>query len=264
LGDKGSTIVPILGGVAGGVATVYGAEKFGLSPLAAAGVGVAAGLGLGGATKTPWMKQALMGVAIGAGTLGGMQLLANVRAGHAAAAPAPKTTNNKRQAEGDGYVTREELNTALGKLADSHKADMQEQQKQQTCDLMTALRDEIRKTVAETQKPKPVAGGLPHLYSLYPTRGASVDDERNAGDDEYMRNAYGVDDERNAAVEDDYMRNAYGDDERNAYIDEERNAFGDDERNAFADDERNALADEERNALADEERNAGEEYAAAA
>lgn len=256
--------MPILGGVAGGVATVYGAEKFGLSPLAAAGVGVAAGIGLGGATKTPWMKQALMGVAIGAGTLGGMQLLANVRSGHAAA-PAPKTTNNKRQAEGDGYVTREELNDALGKLADSHKADMKEQQKQQTCDLMTALRDEIRKTVAETQKPKPVAGGLPHLYTLYPTRGASVDDERNAGQDEYTRNAYGVDDERNAHAEDEYMRNAYGDDERNAFLDEERNAFGDDERNAFADDERNASSDEERNALAEDERNAvGEEYAAAA
>ena len=52
-------------------------------------------------------------------------------------------------------------------------------------------------------------------------------------EDEYMRNAYGednernafVEEERNAYVEDEYTRNAYGDEgERNAYVDDERNA----------------------------------------
>jgi hypothetical protein len=266
LADKGGALVPILGGVAGGVATVYGAEKFGLSPVAAAGVGVAAGLGLGSATKTPWMKQALMGVAIGAGTLGGLQLIASAKS-HAVAAPKPANTNNKRQAEGDGYVTRQELNDALSKLADSHKADLKEQQKQQTCDLLTALRDEIKKVVAETQKPQATtSAGIPRIYPLYPVRGAA--------DDDYTRNAYAVDDERNAMLDDEYTRNAYGDEERNAfaydeysrnaYGDEERNAYADEERNAVGDEERNAYGDEERNAFVEEERNAGDDLAAAA
>lgn len=256
LGDKGNPLVPILGGVAGGVATVYGAEKFGLSPVAAAGVGVAAGIGLRGVTKSPMMQQALMGVAIGAGTLGGLQLIAGARA-HAATKP-PATAQGKRQAEGDGYITRQELNDALSKLAETNKTDLKEQQKQQTCDLMTALRDEIRKTVAETQKPKPTA----FAYPLYPDRRMAAGDEyeRNAfGTDEYARNAYGDLDERNAFGEDEYARNAYGEfDERNALVEDEylRNAYGDEERNAVLEEERNALADEERNAFGDDERNA--------
>jgi hypothetical protein len=252
LGNDGA-LVPILGGIAGGVATVYGAEKFGLSPVAAAGVGVAGGLGIRSAVKSPMMKNAMLGVAIGAGTLGGLHLVANVRA---AQATQPKPSANtqhggKRQAEGgDGFVTQQQLNDALGKVADQHK---------ETCDLMTALRAEIRSVVAgddthvrttnPVRSPGPMPGGVPHLYTLYPTtRGAAIDDERNAYvEDEYMRNAYSdeernayVEDERNAYVEDEYMRNAYSDDERNAFVDEERNAFVDDERNAYVDDERNA------------------------
>jgi hypothetical protein len=242
LGNDGA-LVPILGGVAGGVATVYGAEKFGLSPVAAAGVGVAGGLGIRSAVKSPMMKNAMLGVAIGAGTLGGLHLVANVRA---AQATQPKPSANtqhggKRQAEGgDGFVTQQQLNDALGKVADQHK---------ETCDLMTALRAEIRSVVAgddthvrttnPVRSPGPTPGGVPHQYTLYP-RGAAVDDERNAFvEDEYMRNAYS-DDERNAYVEDEYMRNAFVEDERNAFVEDERNAFVEDERNAYVDDERNA------------------------
>jgi len=272
LGDKVNPLVPILGGVAGGVATVYGAEKFGLSPVAAAGVGVAAGIGLRGVTKSPMIQQALMGVAIGAGTLGGLQLIASARANAAtkAAAPANQQHGGKRQAEGDGYVTRQELNDALSKLADSHKEDLKEQQKQQTCDLLTALRDEIKKVVAETQKPKPTPAGMPFVYPLYPDRRMAAGDEyeRNAfGQDEYMRNAYGDLDERNAFTEDEYTRNAYGDiDERNAFAEDEylRNAYGEEERNAVLEEERNAIAEEERNAIGDDERNAAEDLPAAA
>jgi hypothetical protein len=249
LGEKGNPLVPILGGVAGGVATVYGAEKFGLSPVAAAGIGVAAGLGIGSATKTPWMKQAAMGVAIGAGTLGGMQLLAQVRSNSANASKAPPAHAGKRQAEGDGFVTRTELNDALSKLAETHKEDLKEQQKQQTCDLLTALRTEIKQVVTETmkaQEPPKQPGGVPRIYPLYPTRGATVEDERNAFvEDEYMRNAYATDDERNAIADEEYARNAYADEGgRNAYADEERNAVADDERNAYVEDERNAYVEE--------------------
>ena len=64
----------------------------------------------------------------------------------------------------------------------------------------------------------PGTGGVPKLYQIYPTRGASVDerdaderdaderdaDERDAsGEDDYARNAYAVDDERNAVIEED-------------------------------------------------------------
>jgi hypothetical protein len=161
-----------------------------------------------------------------------------------AAAPA-----GKRQAEGDGFVTRLELNDALSKLAETHKEDLKEQQKQQTCDLVTALRAEIKQVVTDTlkaQEPPKQPGGVPRIYPLYPTRGAAVEDERNAYvDDEYTRNAYGVDDERNAYVDDEYIRNAQGDEaERNAYVDDERNGVVDEERNAYVEDERNAAVDE--------------------
>ena len=109
-----------------------------------------------------------------------------------------------RMAEGDGYVTRQELNDALGKLADSHK----ETQKQQTCDLLTALRAEIREVIAEGPNgpgSSPVAGpsksgGPPPRYTtmFQQTRGADGDD--------YTRNAYG-DDIRDAEA-DEYSRNA--------------------------------------------------------
>ena len=220
LGDKGGAIVPLVGGVAGGVATVYGAEKFGLTPLTAAGVGVAAGLGLQAATKSPLMKQALMGVAIGAGTLGGLQLIANARA--QAAKPAAPPSSKKRQAEGDGFITRDELNDALSKLAEAQKSDMKEQQKRQTCDLLTALRDEVKRIVADTQRPLPQRPTAPPLYFVRRQADGAADSdvaERNAvGVDDYMTNAYGSD----ASVE----RNADGDSEA---AELERNADGEDE-----------------------------------
>lgn len=220
LGDKGGAIVPLVGGVAGGVATVYGAEKFGLTPLTAAGVGVAAGLGLQAATKSPLMKQALMGVAIGAGTLGGLQLIASARA-QAAKPSAPPAA--KRQADGDGFITRGELNDALSKLAEAQKSDMKEQQKQQTCDLLTALRDEVKRIVADTQRTSPQRPTAPPLYFV-PRQADGIADGAESI-------------ERNAVVANDYMTNAYG-----AGVGTERNADGDVEG---ADVERNADGEDE-------------------
>ena len=162
------------------------------------------------------------------------------------------------------FVTRDELNQAL-----AHLADKNDDQHKQTCDLMTALHDEIRKVVTESQPQRPLAtqpppGSMPvrtqpasSAQFLYPLRRSAAvwEDERNAGDDDYMRNAYGDDlernadfDERNAAV-DEYERNAYGEEyERNAFVDDERNAYADEERNA---DERDADVDD-RNAALDE------------
>ena len=260
--------------VAGGGATLLVAEKMGLSPVWA---GVATGgAAMAGASlvKNPQMKDAFFGAGLGGMGVAGVQMLAGwyaKRKDAGAHGQAPSGKGGKRQADGmdftlpqtGGYVTRQELNDTLAKLADKN-AD----QHKQTCDLMTALHEEIKKVVAGEDEPAPQSrpqtslpvrtqqqpGGVPHMYPLYPqSRGAALDDERNAfADDEYMRNAYGVDDERNAYVDDErnayaddeYMRNAYGDDERNAYVDDERNAYVDDERNAYADDERNGDVDQ--------------------
>lgn len=255
MGEK-SPIVPILAGAGGAVVATVAAEKVGLSPNVAAwgtaAVGAATALGTKGV-----IRQVATGVGAAGACLGALSLFASARAN---AAAKHVDQHKKRQAD-EGYVTKQELNDALSKMADGTK--------QAHCDLLTALDDRI-KQVAGVQpgpvtspKPQPTPGGVPRMYSLY--RGAG-------GEDEYMRNAYGDLDERNAEIfeernafgEDEYMRNAYGDlDERNAEIVDERNAYVDDERNAYVDEERNADF-EERNAYADEERNAGEEYPAAA
>jgi hypothetical protein len=109
--------------------------------------------------------------------------------------------------------------------------------KQAHCDLLTALDDRI-KQVIDAQKPAPPPPALPPVTK---TQMMYLPSFRGAADDEYMRNAYAYDEERNAYVEDEYMRNAYGyDDERNAYVEDERNAYVEDERNAYVEDERNA------------------------
>jgi hypothetical protein len=222
--------------------------------------------------KNETVKEALYAASLGAGGLVGVQLFGQW-VGHRQATAAKQAASPKqRMADGDGaYVTRQELNDALAQVADKNAHALgqfaeknAEQHKQTTCDLTTAMREEIRRAIAEVQPPPQLTGGgVPHLYPLYPARAASAEDERNAlADDDYMRNAYGVDDERNAA-EDEFSRNAYGDDERNAGDDEyARNAYGDDERNVYVDDERNAVADDERNAYGDYERNfSDEQYA---
>lgn len=252
---KTSKIVLAGGALAGGAASVVVAEKFGLTPIAAGGA--TAGVALAGSTlvKNETVKDALYAASLGAGGLVGVQLFGQWVGHRQATAAKPAGNPKQRMADADGgYVTRQELNDALSQVADKNAhalgqfADKNaEQHKQTTCDLTTAMRDEIRRAIAEVQQPaQQTGGGMPHLYPLYPARAASGEDERNAlADDEYMRNAYSVDDERNAA-EDEYSRNAYGDDERNAGDDEySRNAYGDDERNAFADDERNASADDD-------------------
>jgi hypothetical protein len=109
---------------------------------------------------------------------------------------------------------------------------------------MTALRDEIRKVVAEgpngpgtpqlpdAGSPK-TPGSLPPSYSS-PFISSRAERARMAdGSDDYTRNAYG-DDIRDAEA-DDYTRNAYGDDIRDAEGDDyARNAYGDDLRDADA------------------------------
>jgi hypothetical protein len=264
LGGKASPVLPIIGGIAGGAATVYATSKLNAHPVAIAAGAAVGGMALAAASKTPWVKQAAMGAAIGAGTLGGVTLVGNLLASSpkpAPSAPPPKkrAADGERDADGaaDGYVTRAELNDALSKLADSHK----ETQKQQTCDLLTALRDEMKKVIAEgpngpgvptTTSPPPVAKqpGVMPMQFTYPFV------PRAAEGDEYMRNAYG-DDLRDADV-DEYTRNAYGDDVRDAapYYDE-RDAGVYDERDAAAYyDERDAALYDERDAGGYDERDA--------
>jgi hypothetical protein len=187
---------------------------------------------------------------------------------------------------GDGYVTRQELNDALNKLANTQK----EGQKQQTCDLVAALDDRIKKVIAEgpngpgaalPPKREPVRTNpyAPFTRPVGDTRGADGDDyARNAygdeyrdapGDDEYTRNAYGDfdgearnahygDEEYIRNAEEEYARNAYGDEYRDAYGDDEyaRNAYGDEYRDAPGDEYRDAPGDEYRDAYGDDERNA--------
>jgi len=225
LAGKAGPVLPILGGIAGGAATVYATGKLNAHPVAIAAGAAIGGMVLASASKTPWIKQAAMGAAIGSGTLGGVTLVGNMLASKPAPAQSQGPAGKKRGADGerdadgtgDGFVTRAELNDALGKLADSHK----ETQKQQTCDLLSALRDEIKKVIAEgpngpgastTSTPKPVTQQF--TYPFVPPRAAEGD--------EYMRNAYG-DDLRDADV-DEYTRNAYGEDLRDAIAYEERDA----------------------------------------
>ena len=277
-------MLPILGGIAGGAATVYATGKLNAHPVAIAAGAAIGGMALAASSKTPWIKQAAMGAAIGAGTLGGVTLVGNMLASSKPAPPQPppkkRGADGERDADGaaDGFVTRGELNDALSKLADSHK----ETQKQQTCDLLTALRDEIKKVIAEgpngpgvpttsppppPAKPAPGVSPMHYTYPFVPPRAADAD--------EYTRNAYG-DDLRDAVAYDDYTRNAYGEDLRDAvayderdapaYYDE-RDAAPYDERDAGAYDERDAAVYDERDAAGDErdaamyeERDAGGEY----
>jgi len=244
LADRASsTLMPVLGGLAGGTAAVIATQKWNAHPgLVAAGT-AAAGIAAMTMAKQPWLRQAGAGAVVGAAVVGAVPHIVGAFSKsaphHVAQGGAPQSSNTHRMAEGDGLVTRQELNDALGKLADSHK----ETQKQQTCDLLTALRAEIREVIAEGPNGPglPAAsspglpsksGGAPPRYTtmFQPTRGADVDD--------YTRNAYG-DDIRDAEA-DDYSRNAYGDDIRDAEADDySRNAYGDDVRDA-ANDERDA------------------------
>jgi hypothetical protein len=278
-----SPLITIGGGAIGGAASVMVAEKVGMTPLWA-GVTTTGGALAGRAlVKKPWVRDVLLGAAAGATGLVGVQVAAKAlttklitaaqREQHDATEKAAHATTPgaKRGAtDGGDFITRDELQAALSKVAD--------QTKQQHCDLLVAL-DQITKIVAADQKakadqsktsdqtkagdqtkaadqskatdaskasdqpaPTPGTGGVPKLYQIYPTRGASIDardaderdaderdaDERDAsGEDDYARNAYLVDDERNASMEAEY-RDA---DERDA---DERDA---DERDA---DERDA------------------------
>lgn len=273
-GSKANTLIPVLGGVVGGTAAVLASQKWNAhSGLVAAGT-AAAGLAAMTMGKQPWLRQAGAGAVVGAAVVGAVPLVVSAlskspqpasqaQAQPGKAAPAKRSADGERDADSgsDGFVTRKELNDALSQLADSHK----DAQKQQTCDLLTALRDEIRKVVAEG----PNGPGLPASSmapSLTPPPGLPAKqppspvmypsntvlrtpfDLRGADGDDYSRNAYG-DDIRDAEG-DDYGRNAYGDDIRDAEGDEYgRNAYGDDLRDADGDDYgRNAYGDDTRDA----------------
>lgn len=216
MSEPKNLMVPMLGGVAGGALSVLGAEQFGVAPTTAAGGAALLGIGIASTTKTQWMRDAAIGAAIGAGTLGGVQLLAKLRADRAVAKSNASSGSQPklRQAEGDRYVTQEDLNRALAKAADKH-----------SCDLVSAV-DEIKKIVVASQSPG---------RAFY--RGAEGDD------DDYHPNAYGYDSEfddarnadafdvsaelyeRNAGFEEEEARNAVGDDDGDDY---HRNAYGDD------------------------------------
>ncbi|HEY2746784.1 MAG TPA: hypothetical protein VGL86_19280 [Polyangia bacterium] len=244
----------MLGGLAGGTAAVIATQRFHANPSLVAAGAAAAGLAAMTLGKQPWLRQAGAGAVVGAAVVGTVPHIVSAFSKHAphreAQAPArPQPTNaEQRAAEGDGFVTRQELNDALGKLADSHK----ETQKQQTCDLLTALRSEIRQVIADGPNgpglpaaesspalPSKASGAPQYTSPLRPTRDANGED--------YERNAYG-DDIRDAEA-DDYTRNAYGDDIRDADADDyARNAYGEDMRDASAYDERDANTYDERDA----------------
>jgi hypothetical protein len=239
------------GSVVGGAASVVVAEKAKLDPFWAGLVTGGTTLALAQLTKKiPLANKALIGASLGAGGLCGVQLIASYYAKkqHADQAKAHDTTakkDEKRKADGDS-VTRTELNDALSKTAEEHKAT--------TSDLMTALREEIKADIRSVMaEPQPAS-----QPAKPPTNVIRVASFRGAGDEGYERNAYGGEDERNAhfAVERDA-----GADERDAGPPWERDADGErdagaDERDADPEWERNA---EERDASA-EERDADPEW----
>lgn len=211
MGEK-SPIVPILAGAGGAVVAVVGADKLGVNPNVAAwgtaAAGAATALGSRG-----MVRQIATGVGAAGMCLGALQLLASAKA------EAAKKTHekHKRQAEGDsGFVTQKDLNDALGRMAD--------QQKQGHCDLLTALRDEIRRVVTETKGTPADSASL----RFYPTRDAGPESV-----DEYTESAYG-EEARNAAVPpetaDEYTESAYGADGQ------ARNANGEEEAGEYADE----------------------------
>lgn len=212
-----SPIVPILAGAGGAVIASLAAEKAGLSPTVAAwgtaAAGAATALGSTGITR-----QIATGVGAAGACLGAVSLFAGMRAEAAKKEAAQRQSETaKRQAESSNFVTRDELNVALGRAVDDAS-------QKSSGALAAALREEVKQAVFEANR------------QMGPRRAADGDDDfaRNAdGEDDYARNAYGEDDEsRNADGEDDYARNAYGED------DESRNADGDDDyaRNAYGED----------------------------
>lgn len=279
----GNPIFTIGGGLVGGAATVAVAERAGLSPVMAGVVATGASLAGAAAIKQPWAKQALIAAAGGAAGLVGVQLAAKYLG--------PKAPDKKQKRQGEGEsVTRQELQEALAKAAAENR--------QTSCDLLAAVKEEIKLQLGEAQKllqlPAPKDEPRPEAKGEASKQRSKVDartvararvapsgrneDERNAYGDEYRdaddyRDAYGDyrdgDEYRDAYGEyrdgDGYRdayhecRDAYGDEERNA--DEYRDAYGDEERNA--DDYRDAYgeyrdADEYRDAYGDDERNADE------
>ena len=261
----GNPLLTIAGGVAGGMATVAVAERAGLSPVVAGVVASGASVAAAAFVKAPWARQMLISAAGGAAGLVGVQLAAKVAARKTAKPkPHPQPAHDKpRQAEGD-FVTRQDLNDGLSKVAAENR--------QMGCDLLTSIREDIKHAnevqrqqlqVALGQSPNPATAqpaaplATPAVLIKSGRPGRNDDHERNAEEhrdarDDYERNAYG--DERNA----EEHRDAYGDEHRDAYADYERNAY-EDHRDAFGDDHRDA-SEEHRDAYGDDHRDAAEEH----
>ncbi len=241
-------LVPVISGVAAGVGSAWAATKLPINPLYVTG-GIAA---LGGLTawraRTPWIKQVGLGVAIGSGVLTAMAGAGTLVQYGQHHPDKEKKEKEKRAAEGDGYVTRQELQAALTQVAEG--------QKQTQCDVVAALH-EIKQTMAAMSandngrakpSPSPSYATKPPANDNTQTRDASGYDERDAAPDE--RDAYAYVDERDAAP-DERDAYVYADerdavpDERDAYAYVDESDAAPDERDAYAYvDERDAAPDE--------------------
>ncbi len=237
------------GGLVAGAGVTYGIHKtFGVGAIKAGiGTGVVA-LGASALVSEGDLKSGLRAAAVGAVAMAGVQTIAYHFGAKAAqkqqqqqqqpqhATEAPKDEKGKRQADSDGsgYVKREEFD-ALAARIDRFTVE----QKQATCDLLTALRGELQRVATSAQPAanesstvapsdnrvpsmndarapsvndnRPAAPSDRARQFVAPTRSAAVD-ERDAGDSDYMSSAYGrnASDERDAYAADEYQTSAYG------------------------------------------------------
>lgn len=215
-----SPIVPILAGAGGAVVATLAAEKVGLSPTVAAwgtaAAGAATALG-----STGLARQIATGVGAAGACLGAVSLFASMRAEASKKEQAQRQLDaQKRQAEAASFVTRDELNAALGQAVDTAN-------QKSTCALAASLRAEIKEAVLEANRQtgqRRAADGSEEDDA----RNAVVfyedapEDARNSGseeDESYARNAYGEDD-------DTYARNAYGEDDEPRNADETDSSEG--------------------------------------
>ncbi len=239
-------LLPIAAGLAASLGTAWTFTKVRgtVAPFLVGSGIAAAGAATAWRAQTPWIREVGLGVAVGVGSYTLLTGIGTLLAKEQEAKHTPaKKEEKQRAAEGDGYVTRQELQAALSQVADG--------QKQTQCDVVAALH-EIKQTMAAMSandngraKPSPSLSPPPSYATKPPAndntqaRDASGYDERDAAPDE--RDAYAYVDERDAAPDE---RDAY------AYVDE-RDAAPD-ERDAYAYvDERDAAPDE-RDAYVDE------------
>ncbi len=258
--------LPIAGGAGAAALAVWGADKMDFHPD---GVATAAALG-GAAVAYMADNQTVKKVAIGAAALGtGLKVLGWMRSRQQpqqqpkpGQQPQQQAQQPRRQAEGDEYVTRRQLDEVVRAALAANNQE-----------IVGVFRAELRNlnqpSALPSSGPTSSASSPAQRRDPWAMRNAPDDDMRNADGDDYRNAAVGqsapnADDYRNAGGDDEYRnadddyRNADGDDYRNADGDDYRNADGDEYRNAD-DDYRNADGDDNRNADGDDFRNAREE-----